>query len=82
MHFTSTLVNGGPLGSTFAGIMGDITAPSQSIKYVFDTPRDINGTYDFTYNLIDPESIFFHLVLHQMLAIQLQNPLRVEWLVS
>ena len=59
MYFTSTLVNGGPLGSAFAGILGDSTAPSQGVKYIFDTPRDINGSYDFTYHLIDEQSFYF-----------------------
>ena len=39
--------------------MGDSTALSQGVKYIFDTPRDINGSYDFTYHLIDEQSFYF-----------------------
>ena len=61
MYFTSSLVDGGPLGSAFAGILGDTTASSKTIKYVFQNPREINGSYDFTYHLIDPVSFYFPL---------------------
>ena len=59
MYFTSSLVDGGPLGSAFAGILGDTTASSKTIKYVFQNPREINGSYNFTYHLIDPMSFYF-----------------------
>ena len=29
------------------------------ISYIFKQPRDINGTYNFTYNVIDIESYYF-----------------------
>jgi hypothetical protein len=61
MYFTSSLVDGGPLGSAFAGILGDTTASSKTIKYVFQNPREINGSYDFTYHLLDPVSFYFPL---------------------
>ena len=59
MYFTSSLVDGGPLGSAFAGILGNTTATSKTVKYVFQNPRDINGSYDFNYHLIDPLSFYF-----------------------
>ena len=59
MYFTSSFVDGGPLGSAFAGILGDTTASSKTVKYVFQNPREINGSYNFTYNLIDPLSFYF-----------------------
>ena len=59
MYFTSSLVDGGPLGSAFAGILGDTTASSKTVKYVFQNPREINGSYDFTYHSIDPHSFDF-----------------------
>ena len=59
MYFTSYLVDGGPLGSAFAGILGDTTASSKTVKYVFQNPREINGSYNFTYHLIDPMSFYF-----------------------
>ena len=59
MYFTSSLVDGGPLGSAFAGILGDTTASSKTVKYVFQNPREINGSYNFTYHLIDPLSFYF-----------------------
>ena len=43
MYFTSSLVDGGPLGSAFAGILGDTSASSKTVKYVFQNPREING---------------------------------------
>ena len=61
MYFTSSLVDGGPLGSAFAGILGDTTASSKTVKYVFQNPREINGSYNFTYHLIDPMSFYFPL---------------------
>ena len=59
MYFTSSLVDGGPLGSAFPGILGDTSASSKTVKYVFQNPREINGSYNFTYHLIDPISFFF-----------------------
>ena len=58
MYFTSSLVDGGPLGSAFAGILGDTTASSKTVKYGFHNPREINGAYDLTFYLIDPLPFF------------------------
>ena len=44
MYFTSNLVDNGPLGSGFGGILCDYSATAKIINYIFPTPRDINGT--------------------------------------
>ncbi len=59
MYFTSNLVDNGPLGSGFGGILCDFSASTKMISYIFHTPRDINGTYSFTYNIIDVASFYF-----------------------
>ena len=59
VYFTSNLVDNGPLGSGFGGILCDYSASSKTINYIFPTPRDINGTYNFTYNVIDVQSFYF-----------------------
>ena len=51
--FCSSLVNDGPIGSGFAGQNLDNSTSVKNIRYVFNTPRDINGTYLFTYTPID-----------------------------
>ena len=59
VYFTSNLVDNGPLGSGFGGILCDYSASSKTINYIFKQPRDINGTYTFTYNVIDVQSYYF-----------------------
>ena len=59
VYFTSNLVDNGPLGSGFGGILCDYSASSKNISYIFPTPRDINSTYSFTYNVIDVQSFYF-----------------------
>ena len=59
MYFTSDLVNGGPLGSGFGGILCDNSTSTKQLTYIFDQPRDINGSYTFTYTLLDNTSFFF-----------------------
>ena len=56
MFFTSQLVDNGPLGSAFGGIAYDTSSTTKKIRYIFQEPRDINGTYTFTYNIIDTVS--------------------------
>ena len=60
LYFTSSLVNDGPLGSGYAGILCDISSGTKKMKYIFDTPREINGSYDFTYHIYNPEKVAFH----------------------
>ena len=48
MYFTSDLVNYGPLGSGYGGILYDNSSTTKQLTYLFQDPRDINGTYTFT----------------------------------
>ena len=59
MYFTSDIVNGGPIGSGFGGILCDNSTSSKNMSYIFHEPKDINGTYTFTYNLLDTSSYYF-----------------------
>jgi hypothetical protein len=60
LYFTSSLVNNGPLGSGYAGILCDTSVGTRKLRYIFDTPREINGSYSFTYHIFNPEKISFH----------------------
>ena len=60
LYFTSSLVNNGPLGSGYAGILCDTSVGTRKLRYIFDTPREINGTYSFTYHIFNPEKVAFH----------------------
>ena len=44
VYFTSNLVDNGPLGSGFGGILCDYSVSTKHITYMFPTPRDIHGT--------------------------------------
>ena len=57
MYFTSNLVDGNILGSGFAGSLTDYSTSVKTLRYIFNTPRDINGSYSFTYSLLDNETI-------------------------
>ena len=59
MYFTSNLVDSGPLGSGFGGILCDYSSGTPMISYIFKQPRDINGVYDFTYNVIDVAAFYY-----------------------
>jgi hypothetical protein len=39
--------------------MYDNSTTTKQLHYLFDSPRDINGTYRFTYNLVDDKSFYF-----------------------
>ena len=56
--FTSSLVNEGTIGAGFCGINYDNTNSLKHLRYIFTTPRDINGTYTFNYNVIDSVNAF------------------------
>ena len=60
LYFTSSLVNDGPLGSGYAGILWDTSVGTRKLKYIFDTPRKINEYYNFTYHIFNPENVAFH----------------------
>ncbi len=59
MYFTSNLVDYGPLGSGFAGILYDNSTSTKQMTYLFQDPRDINGNYTFTYHILDTVAIYF-----------------------
>ena len=59
MYFTSSLVDNNTLGSGYAGVMYDNSTTTKQLHYIFDSPRDINGTYRSTYNLVDDKSFYF-----------------------
>ena len=52
--FSSSLVNDGPIGGAFCGVNYDNATSLKQLKYIYLTPRNINGTYKFNYNTIDP----------------------------
>ena len=59
MYFTSDLVNSGPLGSGYAGILYDNSSSTKQMTYLFPDPREINGSYTFTYHLLDTAALYF-----------------------
>ena len=59
MYFTSDLVNYGPLGSGYGGILYDNSSTTKQLTYLFQDPRDINGSYTFTYHLLDTAALYF-----------------------
>ena len=59
MYFTSDLVNSGPLGSGYGGILYDNSSTTKQMTYLFQDSRDINGTYTFTYHLLDTDDLYF-----------------------
>ncbi len=56
MYFTSSLVDGNVLGSGFAGAIYDTSTTTKQLRYIFNTPRDINGSFRFDYFLMDNET--------------------------
>ena len=59
MYFTSNLVDYGPLGSGFAGILCDNSTTTKQLTYLFKDPRDINGSYTFIYHVLDTITFYF-----------------------
>ena len=59
LYFTSDLVNHGPIGSGYAGVLCDNSSSVKQLSYIFDTPRDINGSYNFTYNILDDVAMYY-----------------------
>ena len=56
MYFTSSLVDNNILGSGFAGGLCDYSSSTKQLRYIFNTPRDINGSFRFDYSLIDVDT--------------------------
>ena len=59
MYFTSDLVNHGALGSGYGGILSDNSSTTKQMTYYFKDPIEVNGTYTFTYHILDTLSFFF-----------------------
>ena len=59
MYFTSDLVNHGALGSGYGGILADNSATTKQMTYYFKDPIEVNGSYTFTYHILDTVSYFF-----------------------
>ena len=59
MYLTSDLVDSGPLGSGYAGILCDNSTSTKQLTYLFKDPRDINGSYTFTYTILDNIAFYF-----------------------
>ena len=56
--FSSSLLDG-PIGGVFCGVKSGVTSTSlKNLKYIFLTPRDINGTYTYNYSIIDSALAF------------------------
>ena len=55
--FNSNLVNDGPLGGGFCGLNYDNSTATKKLRYIFPDPRDINGSYTVSYNVIDLKRI-------------------------
>ena len=59
MYFTSDLVNHGALGSGYGGILSENSSTTKQMTYYFKDPIEVNGTYTFTYHILDTLSFFF-----------------------
>ena len=56
--FSSSLVNDGPIGGGFCGVNFDNSTSLKTLRYIFTSPLDINGTYTFNYSTIDTDNAF------------------------
>ncbi len=56
--FSSSLVNDGPIGGGFCGMNLDFSTSLKHLRYIYLTPRDINGTYTFNYKVLDSANDF------------------------
>ena len=56
--FSSSLVNEGPIGGGFCGVNFDNSTSLKTLRYIFTSPLDINGTYTFNYSVIDTSNNF------------------------
>ncbi len=57
IYFLSSLVDHGPIGAGFAGALSDMSTSTKQLRYIYPQPRDINGTYSFTYLRVDKISV-------------------------
>ena len=51
LYFTSSLVDGNILGSAFASGLTDYSSSTKQLRYIFNTPRDINGSFRNSFNI-------------------------------
>ena len=58
MYFTSDLVNHGALGSGYGGILSDNSSTTKQMTYYFKDAIEVNGTYTFTYHILETVSFF------------------------
>lgn len=56
--FSSSLFNDGPIGGAFCGVNCDNSTSLKHLRYIFQNPIDINGTYTFNYNPIENSHAF------------------------
>ena len=59
MYFTSDLVNHGALGSGYGGILSENSSTTKQMTYYFKDAIEVNGTYTFTYHILDTTSYYF-----------------------
>ena len=59
IYFTSDLVNHGALGSGYAGILSDNSSTTKQMTYYFKDPIEVNGSYTFTYHILDTVSYYY-----------------------
>ena len=57
--FRSSLFNGGPVGTGFCGVACDASSSTKKLRYIYDQPRDINGSYEFTYKPVDAQNVSY-----------------------
>ena len=62
--FNSNLVDDGPLGGGFCGLNYDNSTSTKKIRYIFPNAKDINGTYTFTYKVIDTKRVMDDLLFY------------------
>ena len=49
-------MDGNILGSGYGGSYYDTSSATKQLRYIFNTPRDINGSFRFDYFLVDTVS--------------------------
>ena len=56
--FSSSIFNDGPIGGGFCGINYDNSSSLKQLRYIFTTPKEINGSYTFNYTPLDNANPF------------------------
>jgi hypothetical protein len=68
--FSASLLDG-TIGGAFCGVNISNSTSLKDLKYIFLTPRDINGTYTFNYSTIDT-SIDFPSINNGLVVFRLE----------